>query len=58
MQKVLLLLLLFSSLIFAIEFKNQEHSNYGDHKDNKEWVSFCFVCYGNDYSLFLPSILT
>lgn len=32
---LLLLLLSIISVVHAIEFMNQEHSNYGDDKDNK-----------------------
>ncbi|GAA5812375.1 hypothetical protein MFLAVUS_005827 [Mucor flavus] len=37
-MKLLLLLCIFFAVVHAIEFKNREHSNYGDHKDNKEHI--------------------
>ncbi|KAL9540928.1 hypothetical protein MBANPS3_009415 [Mucor bainieri] len=38
-KSVLLLLLLFVfSSVYAIEFMNQDHSNYGDDKDNKAHI--------------------
>ncbi|CEP14910.1 hypothetical protein [Parasitella parasitica] len=56
-KRVFLLLLIVIYLVHAIEFMNQDHSNYGDNKDNKDHIREHLTSLASDSSQDIPDDL-